>query len=357
MTRYPHLATRLFNVPLMLHPDKAEIVMAALADRLGIAHLFRGEQLLTMQSSAAAARSDTGGYGDADADFDRPYDLVQGVAVIPIVGTLVQKSDWMDAYSGITGYNALRAAFLTALGDPAARAILLDVDSPGGEVAGCFDLVDTIFAARGTKPIWSVLNEIAYSGGYALASAADRVVLPRTGGCGSVGVICMHTDVSQALSKAGIAVTLIQYGAQKSGRSSMAPLSDAARGRMQADIDTMGELFVSTVARNRRMAVADVRRTASGHLSGRRRRLDRLRRRGRRARRRLPRAARLSLIRRPIDEPDPVDRHEPIATARERRLGARLRASGRPRAGRSRRTAPGADAVGVAGACRQYGRE
>ena len=268
MTRYPHLATRLFNVPLMLHPDKAEIVMAALADRLGIAHLFRGEQLLTMQSSAVAARSDTGGYGDADADFDRPYDLVQGVAVIPIVGTLVQKSDWMDAYSGITGYNALRAAFLTALGDPAARAILLDVDSPGGEVAGCFDLVDTIFAARGTKPVWSVLNEIAYSAGYALASAADRVVLPRTGGCGSVGVICMHTDFSQALSKAGIAVTLIQYGAQKSDGSSMAPLSDSARGRIQADIDTMGELFVSTVARNRRMAAADVRRTQAGTYLG-----------------------------------------------------------------------------------------
>ncbi len=262
MNRFPHLATRLFNTPLALHPDKAEIVMAALADRLGIAHLFRGDQ---MRDEAPVPGRHGMLYGD-DAestaqDWDRPYDLVQGVAVIPICGTLVQKSSWMDAYSGVCGYNEIRAAFLTALRDPSASAILLDVDSPGGEVAGCFDLVDTIYGARGTKPIWSILNEVGYSAGYALASAADRITVPRTGGCGSVGVICMHTDFSKALSDAGITVTLMTYGARKADGASSAPLSDPARERFQADINAMGEMFVATVARNRGMPVGAVRAT------------------------------------------------------------------------------------------------
>ena len=266
MTRFPHLATRLFNTPLMLHPDKAEIVMAALADRLGIAHLFRGDQLRAL--APMAFDQDDGGNRREALDFDRPYDLVAGVAVIPIVGTLVQKSDWMDAYSGISGYNAIRNSFLTALQDPDADAILLDIDSPGGEVAGCFDLVDTIYAARGQKPIWSILNEVAYSAAYALATATDRIAVPRTGGCGSVGVICMHTDFSQALSKAGITVTLIQYGARKADAAQTAPLSNAARDQIQADVDAMGQLFVDTVARNRGMAAADVRKTQAAAYLG-----------------------------------------------------------------------------------------
>jgi len=132
----PHLAQRLFNTPLAIHPRKAEVVMAALTDRFGITRI-----------EASMAMED-----DDDYDYrrrrqtkaDPGYDNVGGVAVISIQGTLVQKLGSLRPYSGMTGYNGIRQAFLTAMADPEVAGICLDIDSPGGEVAGCFDLADEV---------------------------------------------------------------------------------------------------------------------------------------------------------------------------------------------------------------------
>ena len=212
MTNYPHLATRLFNVPIAIAPHKAEIVIAALADRFGITQLFRqdGEALMFANGGARAFLEEA---DDSSQAQYKPYDVAEGVARIPIEGTLVHKLGTLHPFSGMTGYDGIRILLKLALDDPDVQAIMLDIDSPGGEVAGCFDLVDAIYEARGSKPIWAVLTESAYSAAYAIASAADRIIVPRTGGTGSVGVICMHVDMSQALSKAGINVTLnVQTG-------------------------------------------------------------------------------------------------------------------------------------------------
>lgn len=253
MINYPHLAQRLFNVPIAITPQKAEVVMAALADRFGIARLFRANGEMVALDSF-----DLEGDGPAS---DRAYEVVAGAAIIPVQGTLVQKLGTLRPYSGMTGYDGIRANISMALEDKDVKAIVLDIDSPGGEVAGCFDLVDAIYQARGDKPIWAILTESAYSAAYALASACDRIVVPRTGGTGSVGVICMHVDMSKALSSAGITVTLIHYGDRKADGSDMKPLSEEALTRFQADVDEMGELFVKTVARNRGLSVAAVRKT------------------------------------------------------------------------------------------------
>jgi signal peptide peptidase SppA len=256
MNRFPHLCQKLFNTPLAIHPHKAEIVMAALADRLGVTQLLRqGPEGVVVLSP------------ELEDDIEqtpaswRPYCVEEGVAIIPVEGTLVQKSGSLRPWSGMTGYDGIRTCFLDALNDPEIRAIALQIDSPGGEVAGCFDLADTIFAARGVKPIWAILDECAYSGAYAIASAADRIVVPRTGGAGSIGVIVMHSDLSAALTKAGIKVTIIQFGARKADGNEFEPLADEARTRFQAQIDTIGEVFVSTVARNRKLSANAVRGT------------------------------------------------------------------------------------------------
>ncbi len=260
MINYPHLATRLFNVPIAITPAKAEIVMAALADRFGITRLFR--------PTGEAIALNCFDLDDDDAARDRAYDVVAGVAIIPVTGTLVQKLGTLRPYSGMTGYDGVRANLSMALEDEAVRAIVLDIDSPGGEVAGCFDLVDAIYKARGDKPIWAILTESAYSAAYAIASAAERIIVPRTGGTGSVGVICMHVDFSKALSASGIAVTLIHYGDRKADGSEFQPLAKAALDRFQADVDAMGELFVTTVARNRRISAAKVRGTQATTFLG-----------------------------------------------------------------------------------------
>jgi len=252
----PRLGQRMFNTPIAIHPRKAEIVIAALADRLGIDQITNlGGQVVPMafdqdEGHASRGRNPRGG-----------YDVVGGVAIIEVQGTLVQKLGTLRPYSGMSGYDGIRQNFLMALTDPNVEAIMLDVDSPGGEVAGCFDLVDTIYQARGDKPIWAILNESAYSAAYAIASAADRIVLPRTGGVGSIGVICAHVDFSKALTSAGIKVTFITYGDRKADGHSEIPLSDEAYERFQADINQMGELFAKTVARNRGITADKVRGT------------------------------------------------------------------------------------------------
>lgn len=259
-----HLCQRLFNVPLAIKPDKAEVIIAALAERLGIASMVR------LNGDAVALES--------LALFDEPefrsvrndpgYDIAGNVAVIPVHGTLVQKTGALRPVCGMTGYDGIRQSFLTAIEDPEVQAIVLDVDSPGGEVSGCFDLVDTIYGARGNKPIHAILSENAYSAAYALASAADRITVPRTGGTGSIGVICMHVDFSQALTSAGFKVTFIQYGDRKADGHPEIPLSKEALARFQSDINIMGELFVETVARNRNIAASKVRGTEAATYLG-----------------------------------------------------------------------------------------
>ncbi|HEF4732735.1 S49 family peptidase [Burkholderia multivorans] len=265
---FPHLATRLFNVPIAITPHKAEIVMAALADRLGITQLFRpdGHVIALAGGGAQAFLSDMGAE-DEPVDM-RPYEVWEGVARIPIQGTLVHKLGTLHPWSGMTGYDGIRSLLSLAMEDPEVRAIVLDIDSPGGEVAGCFDLTDAIYEARGQKPIWSILTESAYSAAYAIASASDRIIVPRTGGTGSVGVICMHVDFSKALSQAGIDVTLIHYGERKADGNEYSALSKDARARIQADVNAMGELFVETVARNRSLTAARVRSTQAGTFLG-----------------------------------------------------------------------------------------
>lgn len=261
----PRLAQKMFNVPLAIHPRKAEIVIAALADRLGVGQMVRldGSSIAPM-----AMEDDEYGFAEPGRTPRTGYDNVCGVAVIPVQGTLVQKLGSLRPWSGMSGYDGIRQNLFMALDDPEVKAIALDIDSPGGEVAGCFDLVDTIYGLRGQKPIWSILNEAAYSAAYAIASAADRIVVPRTGGVGSIGVICAHVDLSKALTAAGVKVTFITYGKRKADGHAEIPLSEEALARFQADIDTMGGLFVDTVARNRNISAATVRDTQAATFLG-----------------------------------------------------------------------------------------
>jgi signal peptide peptidase SppA len=264
MNLLPRLGQRMFNTPLAIHPQKAEVVIAALADRLGVGQILRadGQQIVPM------AFDDDNGFSSAGRNPRGGYDIVGGVAIIEVQGTLVQKLGSLQPYSGMTGYDGIRQNFLTALTDADVDAIMLDIDSPGGEVAGCFDLVDAIYKGRGAKPIWAILNESAYSAAYAIASAADRIIVPRTGGVGSIGVICAHVDFSKALTSAGIKVTFVTYGDRKADGHPEIPLSKEALESFQEDIDTMGSLFVETVARNRNITAATVRDTQAATYLG-----------------------------------------------------------------------------------------
>lgn len=133
----------------------------------------------------------------------QPLAVVDGIVVIEIAGTLVHRGAWIGQSSGLTSYEGIAAQLQAALADPAIRGIALDIDSFGGEVAGAFDLADRIRAARQVKPVQAFVADHALSAGYALASQADRIILPRTGAVGSIGVVAMHSDMSGAARQTG----------------------------------------------------------------------------------------------------------------------------------------------------------
>jgi ClpP class serine protease len=130
-----------------------------------------------------------------------------GIAIIRVIGTLVARSGYLGAASGLTAYSDIADAIEAAATDPGIRAILLDVDSSGGEVGGLFDLVDHIQAIRSQcgKPIWAVADEAALSAAYAIACTADRIYVTQTGEVGSIGVVAVHRDESGADTQAGLA--------------------------------------------------------------------------------------------------------------------------------------------------------
>jgi len=182
----------------------------------------------------------------------RLYPVVEGVAVVAVSGLLVHKLGWVGC-GFITGYDGLRAQLAQAFADPEVRAIVLDIDSGGGEVAGCFDLVDWITAARAAtgKTVAAILSEEAYSAAYALATAAESIAVPQTGGVGSIGAIILHVDYAGMLEKAGITPTLIGAGAHKGDGNPYQPLPEAVRADWQAAVDDLRTLFAARVAQNR----------------------------------------------------------------------------------------------------------
>ena len=193
-----------------------------------------------------------------------------GIAVVPIVGPLVARGDWMTTLFGATEYGAIADALAAAADDPAVRGILLEVDSPGGEVGGLFDLVETIGSIKGqsSKLLWAVASEAALSAAYAIASVADRLYLTRTGEVGSVGVVAVHLDESGADAMAGLKWTLIHAGARKTDGNPHEPLSPRATADIQADVDTLYTELVALVAGNRGLGADAVRATEAAIYRG-----------------------------------------------------------------------------------------
>lgn len=189
----------------------------------------------------------------------QPYVVKNGVLRIPVKGVLI--NGFPFSFGGwVTGYEYIQAAYERGVEDGNVRAIALMIDSPGGMVAGNFDLVDRFFAGRGSKPLQAFCED-AYSAAYSIASVADRITVTRSGGVGSIGVVTMHVDQSQRLEDSGLKVTFIHYGKHKVDGNSCEPLADDVKARIQSTIDALGEEFVGIVARNRGLDPSSVRET------------------------------------------------------------------------------------------------
>ena len=188
-------------------------------------------------------------------DERKPYQCIEGVAIIEITGVLTPECAWWDE----TCYADIVDEVTMAAEDPAVTGILLRICSPGGYTDGAFECAQALAAAAKKKRMWAVADSYAYSAAYLLASQAEKIYAPPiTGGVGSIGVYMAHFDYSKMLEKAGIDVTLISAGRGKTDGSPYKPLSPDAKKRFQADVDRLYGEFVAFVARGRGMSVDEI---------------------------------------------------------------------------------------------------
>jgi len=183
------------------------------------------------------------------------------VAVLPLYGLISHRTSAMSEISGPGGTSCqgFTKQFRQALNDPNCKAIVVDVDSPGGTVDGVSELANEILQARGKKPITAVSDCLMASAAYWIGSACDEIAVSPSSRTGSIGVYTSHEDESQALEQEGVKVTLVAAGKYKTEGNSYQPLNDEARAAMQQTVENYYGLFVNDVAKGRGVKADDVR--------------------------------------------------------------------------------------------------
>jgi signal peptide peptidase SppA len=173
-------------------------------------------------------------------------------AVVPIEGPITRYANLFNDISGGTSIEMLAKDFSTALADPAVKAILLHVDSPGGEVSGTGELTDIVYAARGQKPITAYVSHQGASAAYWIASAADQIVIAPTAIVGSIGVIATVPDPKRQPGED------FQFISSQSPKKRPDPATKDGKAQIQTVVDDLAEVFVGSVARNRGVDVQTV---------------------------------------------------------------------------------------------------
>ena len=238
----------IFNKPLLMEPARAQML---------INRLISSDEILDQDALM----------GEFQTNAFSPT-LIDGVAVIPILGTLVNRRSSVGFFGGDISHQEIAAMLLDAAADDSIHAILLDIDSGGGEANGVFDLAETIREIDTQTPVFAIANDAAFSGAFAIASAARKVFVTRTGGVGSIGVIAHHVDISESLKQAGIKVTQITAGDLKGELSPIQPLTEEAQARVQEEVNKTFELFVDVVAKHRGLSTEKIISTQAGLFFG-----------------------------------------------------------------------------------------
>ena len=248
MSKFSHLSSLVFNKPLMVTQDYAETIAVVLSDRLNLD--VEGLQI------------------KSDAKDQRVATTNKGVAVIPIVGSMSHRSTGIEAMSGMTSYTALQKQFEAAFNDPNVGSILMDIDSPGGSVAGAFDFRDYLMSKKGTKPVYALARDAMCSAAYLIGSTADKVYATQTARVGSIGVVAMHTDASGKMEKEGLKPTFISAGKFKTAGNPYEKLEGDKLKYLQDSVDESYDMFINAVADARGIDKKTIRDTEARVYGG-----------------------------------------------------------------------------------------
>lgn len=238
---YIHLHDLVFNKPHLCTPEYAETVLAVLKEKFNL--------------EEGASSPDLEGRNPKDAN------LRGSLQIIPIVGSMVHRGGSLDALSGIQSYQSIQAQIQEALDNPQVKQILLEMDSPGGSVAGAFDLKDFILKAKQEKPIYAIANDTMASAAYLIGSACTEVYATQTAQVGSIGVVAMHLDQSEKNRQEGVKPTFIYAGDFKTAGNPHQPLEGEPLAYLTQSVNDSYEMFVNAVASNRSVDAQVIRDT------------------------------------------------------------------------------------------------
>lgn len=198
-------------------------------------------------------------FGFSPSGQRKPFAFAEGLAFIGVYGMLLHRFNWCCEWA--TGYDNIRMKLEAALADPEVKGIVFDINSPGGQVAGNFELADMIYGSRSRKKTLALVDGSATSGAYSIASGAHRIVASPSSRAGSIGVVMMHASYAEYMKDNGIEITFMYAGKHKIDGNSYQKLPEEVRERYQASVDKSYTAFVNLVARNRGIEADAVRKT------------------------------------------------------------------------------------------------
>lgn len=256
MRLMPRMAGRIFGRPLLVDEGKALDILAGIGARIVDGSIVIDGSGVPPAGHTAFQSGRLGVVGDRlglayDSFNAAPFDMIGGVAVIPVEGTLIHKGAFVGSQSGETSYQGLQTQIRRAAARSDVKGVVFEIDSFGGEASGAFETANEIAALSAIKPTLAILTDFALSAGYLLASAARQIVMPEFGEAGSIGAIIMHADLSRKLANEGVQITIISAGKYKADGHPALPLSEKLRADMQASTDAMREKFATAVSRYR----------------------------------------------------------------------------------------------------------
>lgn len=196
-----------------------------------------------------------------DVDID-----ARGIAVLPVHGFITRRATFWSSLFGGTSLQELEAATRDAVANPAVKAIVLDIDSPGGSVTGVHETFEVLRAANAVKPIHASISGLGASAAYWLASAASSIAVSPSAEVGSIGVFGMHADRSAFFASRGVTFSVFASPAAKAEGTDVVPLTDEARSAMRARVESHYARFVEDVATGRSTTADAVR---AGYGQGR----------------------------------------------------------------------------------------
>lgn len=280
------IASKFYNQPLLLQPSAAETISAFLLQRIAAGRgAGGGENDAASSFEAFRPRERSDGaveihqarasrfYGEWATDQNgrpTPYRrTADGTAIITLVGEFVNRGAYIGASSGLISYEGFKHQMHSALQDARTHTILIDIESPGGEAVGCFEAAAVVRECAKKKNVVAVVNGLAASAAYAIASGARKIVIMPTGIAGSIGVVMQHLDFSEYLKNEGVKPTLIFAGAHKVDGNPYEPLPENVRADFQQKCEDFYSQFVETVAAGRRnMSAKSIRATEAQVFKG-----------------------------------------------------------------------------------------